>query len=234
MPVLQAAQEALLHLFFPHTCAGCGTDVLSSRQQLCASCIHALPQTHFVTHANNPVEQSFWGRLPLRAAAAVYYETKGSLLQRIIYACKYGGNKELGLALGRLMGTALNNSNRFGKIDALVPLPLHPKKERKRGFNQSLLLCHGISEETGIPVLKNAVRRNTPTQSQTRKNREQRWENMKDRFEITRATALQHKHLLLVDDVTTTGATIEACGRALLQADEVSLSVLTLAYAGGN
>lgn len=234
MPVLERVQEAFMHLLFPHTCAGCGSDVLGSKQQLCVQCVHAMPQTHFAAHANNPVEQSFWGRVPLRAGAALCYETKDSLLQRIIYACKYGGNKDLGVELGRLMGEALSNTNRFGKIDALVPLPLHPKKERKRGFNQSLLLCSGISEVTHLPIIKNAVRRTTPTQSQTRKNREQRWQNMKDRFELTNASFIHNKHLLLVDDVITTGATLEACGRALLEADGASLSVLTLAYAGGN
>lgn len=234
MTALQQIKGSLLHLIFPHTCAGCGTELHSNDTEVCAACLAGLPQTYFIEHGNNGVEKIFWGRLPLRAAAAGYYVTGESVMQHLLYACKYGGNKDLGRQLGRLLGHSLNNTHRFNAVDAVVPLPLHPKKERARGFNQALLLCQGIADVTGRPVLANAVVRTAYTQSQTRKNRTQRWQNMEQRFAVADVAALQGKHLLLVDDVVTTGATLEACGRALLQAPGVTLSLLTLCYAGGN
>ncbi|HEX8607121.1 MAG TPA: phosphoribosyltransferase family protein [Pedobacter sp.] len=170
----------------------------------------------------------FWGRLPLTHATAQYYFTRRSAIQKLMHELKYRGNKELGLYLGRLMGQQLQASNRFRYLDALVPLPLFPAKERKRGFNQAELLCRGISEVTGTPVLTSVVIRTTNTESQTKKNRLERWENMKGRFVLTNKDIIQGKHVLLVDDVVTTGATLEACGKVILDARDTRLSIATL------
>jgi ComF family protein len=152
------------------------------------------------------------------------------MMQHLMHQLKYRGNKALGVYLGKIMGTALEASNRFRYVDALIPLPLFPTKERKRGFNQATVLCEGIAEILGKPVLTNAVIRTAHTESQTKKNRIQRWQNMEGRFEVVNPAAVTGKHLLLVDDVITTGATLEACGAALLQTENTQLSLATLCY----
>lgn len=231
MPLLTDIKESVLHLIFPHVCAGCGNDVLPKEQALCLRCLDALPLTHYHRHADNPVEKTFWGRLPLVAATAPYYFTKESLMQRLMHQFKYKGNKELGLFLGRQMGTSLIETSRFSTIDVLVPLPLFNTRERKRGFNQATILCEGIADVLQKPVLKNSVIRTMHTESQTNKTRTERWQNMEGHFDITDTESIAGKHVLLVDDVVTTGATLEACGRALLQADGVQLSIATLCIA---
>ena len=221
-------KESLLHLVFPHVCEGCGSDVLDRRHFLCLHCLSSLPQTDFHLHANNPVEKIFWGRLPVTHAAAQYYFTKKTMLQGLMHNFKYRGNKELGLYLGRLMGQSLAQSNSFLYAEALVPMPLYPEKERRRGFNQAAVLCDGIAEELNKPVLRNAVIRTHATESQTKKSRVERWQNTEGRFEVKDEEALQSKHILLVDDVVTTGATLEACGRTILDVKDTQLSIATL------
>jgi ComF family protein len=151
-------------------------------------------------------------------------------MQHLMHQLKYRGNKELGVYLGRLMGYALEATNRFRYVDALVPLPLFPSKERKRGYNQAAVLCEGMAEAMGKPVLKDVVVRTAHTETQTRKNRIERWLNMEGRFELAKPQAIEGKHVLLVDDVMTTGATLEACGAVLLQGQNVQLSVATLCF----
>lgn len=231
MQLLTDIKDALLHVAFPQVCAGCGTDVVGNDQPLCLRCVDALPQTHFEQYDSNPAANVFWGRLPLAQATAHYYFTKGALLQRLMHQFKYRGNKALGFYLGRLMGTALVRAHRFQSIDALVPLPLFPAKERARGYNQATVLCNGIADVFQKPVLHKSVVRTMSTESQTKKSRIDRWQNMEGRFEITGAAGLSGKHLLLVDDVVTTGATLEACGRALLAVDGMQLSIATLCIA---
>lgn len=223
-------KESVFHLLFPHVCEGCGTDVIEQDHFLCLKCHASLPKTEFHLYPNNPIEKIFWGRLPIVNAYAQYYFTKASRLQHLMHQLKYRGNKELGLYLGRLMGHAMNESSRFRYVDALVPLPLFPAKEKKRGYNQATVLCEGIAEVLGKPILKDAIIRTVHTDSQTKKNRIQRWENMEGRFELVKPGAIKGMHLLLVDDVITTGATLEACGAELLEAENAQLSVATLCF----
>ncbi len=230
MNLIADIKEALLHLAFPHVCAGCGSNLLSTNNELCLRCHHQLPSTQFELHANNPIETAFFGRLQLTAATAQYYFTKQSLVQRLMHDFKYKGNKELGFYVGKLMGFALASSNRFTTIDALVPLPLFPSKERRRGYNQATVLCEGMNEVLQKPVLKDTVIRSTFTETQTKKNRVERWQNIEGRFEVANAALLTNKHLLLVDDVITTGATLESCGRVLLNGAGVQLSIATLCF----
>jgi ComF family protein len=221
-------KESVLQLIFPHVCDGCGSDLLNETSQLCLRCLHAMPETNFEKHAGNPVEKYFWGRLPLVSATAQYYFTKESLMQRLMHQFKYKGNKELGLQLGRLMGISLRDSGRFENVDALVPLPLFPSKEKKRGYNQSTILCEGITEIISLPVLNNVITRPQHTDTQTKKGRIERWKNIEGKFELINPSPIQNKHILLVDDVVTTGATLEACGTELLKADNIRLSIATL------
>ncbi|HYF32130.1 MAG TPA: phosphoribosyltransferase family protein [Chitinophagaceae bacterium] len=221
--------RSLSHLFFPQVCFGCGSDLVLRQQLLCLQCVHQLPYTGFQLRANNPVEKIFWGRLRIEQAAAVFYLTKDSVLENLLYQLKYKGNKETGLYCGRIMGEALRHTP-FTEADALVPLPLFAEKERKRGYNQAALLCEGMAAAMHKPVWKNTVQRVTGTQTQTRKNRVQRWENMQGRFMVSDAAKITGKHVLLVDDVITTGATLEACGTELVAAG-ARVSLATLGYA---
>ena len=197
---------------------------------LCLSCHANLPQTSFHLHPNNPIEKLFWGRLPITHATAQYYFSKETLVQRLMHQFKYRRNKDLGFFLGKMMGHQLLESNRFSYIDALVPLPLYALKERRRGFNQATVLCEGIAEVLKKPVLKDVVRRISYTESQTKKTRLQRWQNMEGRFEVLEKESIQGKHILLVDDVITTGATLEACGKAIFAEADVKLSLASLCF----
>lgn len=220
----------VFNLFYPHTCIGCGSDVIEKDNFLCLECLNDLPRTHFAMHKNNPVEKKFWGRLALASAMSEFYFAKGSMVQNMIHEFKYRGNKEAGFFLGTMMGNSLSNSNRF-PIDALIPLPLFEKKEKMRGFNQSEILCLGIAEVLGKPVIKNNVIRKIFTETQTKKHRVERWKNVEEIFFIKNPEELEGKHLLLVDDVITTGATIDACGTEILKIKNVVLSVASLAIA---
>ena len=224
-------KESFLHVVFPHVCDGCGSDLLNIESRLCIRCLASLPETNFEQHAGNPVEKMFWGRMPVVNAASHFYFTKESLIQHLMHQFKYKGNEDLGLQLGRMMGYAIRSSNRFHDIDALVPLPLFPSKEKKRGYNQATVLCKGIAEVLSLPVLNNVITRPQHTETQTKKGRFERWRNIEGKFYLPDPTAIQDKHLLLVDDVVTTGATLEACGNELLAAENVKLSLVTLCIA---
>ena len=197
---------------------------------LCMHCLSEMPETNFHMHANNPIEKKFWGRLPLASGTAQYYFTKESLMQHLMHQLKYKGNKDLGRQFGRLMGADLLQSNRFKYIDALVPLPLFPAKEKRRGYNQASILCEGIAEVMGIEILDRVIVRNQHTESQTKKGRIERWLNIEGKFELLYPEKIQHKHVLLVDDIITTGATLEACGQELMKADNVRLSIAAFCY----
>ena len=220
-------KKSFLHLLFPHVCTGCGNDILSEESELCMRCIAAMPETNFEIHPNNPVEKTFWGRLPLVGATAQFYFTKESLMQHLMHQFKYKRNKDLGFQLGKIMGEQINRSGRFA-ADALIPLPLFPGKEKRRGYNQATILCNGMAEMLNIPVLENAIIRPQHTETQTKKGRIERWKNMEGKFILTDPDTINNKHVILVDDVVTTGATLEACGNELLKAINVRLSVATL------
>jgi ComF family protein len=217
-----------LHLLYPHNCAGCGSDLLENDQEICMHCYAVLPETNFAAFAGNPIEKIFYGRLPVELATAGYYFNKQTVLQRLVHQLKYKGNKEVGWQLGKWLGLQLKSSNRFNGIDALVPLPLFPDKEKRRGYNQSTILCEGIADVLQLPVLNNAVIRKHYTDTQTKKGRSDRWTNVDNSFAIANAELLANKHVLLVDDVITTGATLEACGTALKTVQGLTLSIAAL------
>lgn len=223
-------RESFLHLLFPHICAGCGSDLLDRDMQLCLRCLERLPLTHFERYPHNPVEKIFWGRLPLAGASAQYYFTKESLVQHLMHQFKYRQHRELCFQLGSMMGDQLWRSGRFD-VDALVPLPLFPGKERKRGYNQAGILCEGLSETMHLPILHDVVTRPQHTETQTKKGRIERWKNIDGKFILKDPEQLRGKHILLVDDVVTTGATLESCGLELLKAGNVELSIATLCIA---
>jgi len=227
---LSEIKDSFLHLLFPHVCDGCGSDVLGKESTLCMRCIEAMPETNFELHPDNPVEKKFWGRLPVHQATAQFYFTRESLMQHLMHQFKYKRNKDLGNQLGRMMGESIKRSGRF-VVDALVPLPLFPAKEKRRGYNQATVLCEGMAESLQVPVLKDVVIRSQHTDTQTKKGRIERWQNMEGKFVLAKPELISNKNLLLVDDVITTGATLEACGAELLKAENVKLSIAALCYA---
>ncbi len=231
MLTFQQMLPAIRQLFYPHICIGCSSDIIDEHQLLCLRCMRALPYTHFANQANNPVEKIFWGRLPVKSAHSEFYFSKESLMQQLIHQLKYKQHLDIGLYLGELMGYSMLQSSRFSGIDILVPLPLYPDKERKRGYNQAAIIATGIATIMNLPISKQNVVRKKVTATQTKKHRIERWENVAESFSVIRPKELEGKEVLLIDDVLTTGATMEACGRVIINAANCTLSMATLAIA---
>jgi ComF family protein len=218
-----------MHLFYPHVCIGCGSDSITADRQLCLHCIVNLPVTNFFDQPRNPVEKKFYGRMDVAAAAAAYFFTKNSLVETLVYELKYKGNKAVGFYLGALLGNLISQS-RFESIDVVIPLPLNERRFKKRGYNQASLLCDGIVSVWHKSIDTTAVIRKINTETQTHRGRINRWENMDGVFAVVNPLALINKHVLLVDDVVTTGASLEACGAEILKVTGTTLSIATLAY----
>ena len=225
------AAQSLIQLFFPQTCRGCGSDAVSKEQLLCLSCLQRLPTTDFYPNAGNATEKILTGRLPFMNAASHFFYTQQSLIQELMHQFKYKGRQEIGEYFGKRMGEAILQSGRFQNIDAIIPMPLHKHKLKKRKYNQASILSNCIGEVLNRPVLEHIITRINAAGSQTHKNRIERWENIAGSFILQAPEVIAGKHLLLVDDVITTGATLEACGATLLKAPGASLSVCTLACA---
>jgi ComF family protein len=198
---------------------------------LCTECYISIPRTDYHLAEDNPVARLFWGRCGITRASAFSYYTKGSRIRKIIHSLKYKGIKELGTEMGRIYAASLRKSTFLDGIDMIIPVPLHPARERKRGFNQSDLICEGLSEISGIEVRRDVLKRISVSDTQTKRSRYERWVNVDGIFEVADQVAIEGKHLLLVDDVITTGSTIEACATELLKAKDVRVSVIALAVA---
>jgi ComF family protein len=231
MNLLKTLFSDTIHLLYPHLCTGCGSDLLQEKDLLCIKCIASLPHTGFAFHAANPAEKMFWGRILVTAAHSEFFFSKSSVMQQLVHELKYRNNKAIGFYLGKQMGKSLLNSNRFMNIDLIIPLPLFDRRERQRGYNQARVISEGISAVMQLPVNSNAVIRQYATETQTRKHRTERWHNVAKSFTVKDPAALEGKHLLLIDDVVTTGATLEAFGKAILNTVNADISIATLALA---
>ena len=223
--------EGFIGLLFPRTCCACGAYLSQQEDILCIACEYELPQTNFHLTEDNPVARRFWGRVDVKNATALYNFSKGGKVQHLIHQLKFKGKKEAGLFLGRKLGRQLVASPLYKDIDLVVPLPLHKKRLRQRGYNQCDLFAQGIAEALGTQWQPNVLVRSDFTTSQTKKGRIERWENVKDLFTLNKGFSIEGKNILLVDDVITTGATLEACATALLQANGATVSVATIAMA---
>lgn len=222
--------NSLTHFIYPHHCCGCGSDTLTDEQLLCVQCITHLPKTNFTNIYNNIIERKFYGRLNVKYATAAFYFTKQSLVQHLMHQLKYKGNKEVGDLFGKLLGTQLQQSAKYNDVDIIIPLPLNEKREHRRGYNQAAIIAHGIASVLNKPVNSKAVIRSINTETQTHHTRIERWQNMDGVFVVAKNDAITGKHVLLVDDIVTTGATLEACGKQILEAGAASLSIATVAY----
>ena len=224
--------HSTLNLFYPRVCAACGESLLKDEVTVCTTCRFTLPRTGYELHADNPVAQTFYGRVPFHAVTSCFFFAKSGKVQHLIHQLKYKGNKEAGFFLGQQMGESIKEAPLFQGIDYLIPVPLHPKREKQRGYNQSLMIAQGIREVTGIPIGDKYLVRGIYTETQTHKSAEERFKNVKDIFEVHHADELKGKHVLLIDDVLTTGATLESCARQLLEIPGITISAATAACAG--
>ena len=224
--------EHLGYLFYPRLCEGCSKPLLVEEDVLCLNCnVYNLPRTAYHHIADNETAMRFAGRVPIVRATSLAYFTAEGLLQHLLHQLKYNDKKEVGLFLGRQFGYDLKQTGWARDIDMIVPVPLHAKKEALRGYNQTELIANGMSAILDIPVDTNLLSRTRHTESQTQKTREQRIENMQDAFIVKNPLLYSNKHVLLIDDVLTTGATLEACARAVLSIPDVRISIATIGVA---
>ena len=221
----------LLGLFYPNLCLACGRNLSPQQEGICISCHYKLPRTRFHLETDNPFTERFWGRASLEAGAAFLYFTKGGRAQRLIHHLKYEGKREVGIYLGRLYGEMLRTAPAFRETTLILPVPLHPRKQHQRGYNQSALFAQGLSETMDIPWLANGLQRTEYTTTQTKKSRLERFDNVERAFIIPHPDKGKGQHVLLVDDVITTGATLEACARKVLELSGTKVSMATIAIA---
>lgn len=222
--------SSFIHLFYPRVCHGCGGDLISVEEYICLKCRQELVPSNYSTNKENRLYNNMVARIPIEEATAFYYFTKGGIVQNLLHELKYKGKTELGIHLGELYGQELQKHDRFKNIDVVIPVPLHDSKKSKRGFNQSEKLSQGICNSTTMKLELNVLTRNHFTETQTNKSRVERWENVKAAFSVNDINKLRGKHVLLVDDVITTGATLEACARKLMEIEGVKISIAALAY----
>lgn len=228
---IQSVFSDLADVIFPETCSACGNRLYKNEQLICIYCLSNLPRTHFHNDKENPVYKIFWGRVNVEFAAAFLFFSPKGIVQHMIHQLKYKGNKDIGIMLGRMYGEELKKSPDFSSVQCIVPVPLHPAKQRKRGYNQSEMIAQGLAQSLQIPVSTDGFKRKKHTESQTRKSRYKRWENVDSIFVRAHVGVFDNKHVLLVDDVITTGATIEACAQEILRDNNTRVSVVALACA---
>ena len=222
----------LLDLISPRLCVVCGERLAVTEEVICGKCNLHLPRTGFQRDAKeNNMAKMFWGQIPIERACALFYYEAHAETANILYELKYRNHPEIGETMGRMTARELQRGDFFDGIDGIVPIPLAKKRERQRGYNQSMEIAKGVSEVTGLPIYNKVVKRTKFEGSQTSKGRWERNENVEKVFELTDGNSIRGKHLLIIDDVVTTGATVIACSKELIKAGDVSISVLALGYA---
>jgi ComF family protein len=231
MLTVKEIADDVFSLFFPNLCLGCGQPLIRGEKTICSICHFHLPKTYFHNDPDNPLNKVFWGRVNLEAVASYLYFQKGSTVQSLLHQLKYKERPEIGYRIGKWYGQDLCYAAGFREAELVVPVPLHPKKLRRRGYNQSRMFAEGLASVMPARVEDRCLYRKVDSKTQTRKARYNRWENVENIFAVRNAEKIRGRHLLLVDDVITTGATLEACAQALLQVPDVRVSVATIAFA---
>lgn len=221
----------LLNLVYPHCCVVCGESLVQGEQFICLSCLHNMPKTNYHLQIENPVEKRFWGKVDLVRGTSFFHFHKGSDFQQLLYELKYKGNKELGEVVGRYAAVDLLEDPDFADIDVIVPVPLHANRLKERGYNQSEWIARGLAAVMHKPIDASHLIRMLPSSTQTRKTVYERYMNMEGIFQLNDPGVFEHKHVLLVDDVLTTGSTLEACILAIQHSEGVRVSIFTLAVA---
>lgn len=214
---------------FPRVCVCCQNVLIEKESFLCLPCSQNMPHTHFALYKDNPVEKLFWNKTPIDEATAAFFFTKKSMIQKMVHDFKYNNKPTLAYYLGRMLGELILQSNRFKNIDLIIPVPLHPIKKRQRGYNQASKIAQGVSFIIGIPMENKILNRTQYAHTQTRSTLYDRWTNVKQLFDIKYPEILTGRHILLIDDVITSGATLEACAKVTLAVNQTKVSVATLA-----
>jgi len=221
----------ILNLFFPQVCEVCGSGLVRGEKIICIRCHFNLPRTNYHDDDDNKTAQLFAGIVPFKKASSYFIYTKHSDYTNIIHGLKYEGKQEIGLYFGELFGNELKESGFCESIDCIIPVPLHKKRHRERGFNQSLCIAQGLSKATGLEIDNDSVKRIVYTKTQTKKSKMERFGNVDHIFKLNENHSLTNKHVLLIDDVITTGATIESLAQALESVEGITISIVSLALA---
>lgn len=232
MNLFKAALRALLAMFMPQQCAICGRRLSPGEQQICTTCTMSLPYTRFGARPDNAMERLLVGRFPLCRASAYMFYNSSTETRNLLFALKYRGAQGVGEEMGRRMAAEWQPMGFFEGVDIIVPVPLSRQRQRKRGYNQSLLIAQGISQITGISVDTSLLERIVDNPTQTRLSPSERIENVKGIFSAPKPESLNGRHILLIDDVLTTGATLTACADTLAKSGARLISIATLAVSG--
>lgn len=217
-------------LFFPRYCLSCSTSLVGGEETLCTRCIINLPKANYALD-DNPIKDRLIGRLPLSYGLVYLKLKKGGVVQKMLHQLKYNHHPEIGVKLGKVFGHELKENGLTDAFDLIIPVPLHVTRKRKRGYNQSAKFAEGLGYSLGVPWDETISVRKQRTKTQTNKSKLERWENVKDVFSMTKISSVEGKRILLVDDVITTGATLEACGSHLVRSGCAQLSVACIAEA---
>jgi ComF family protein len=220
-----------ISMLYPRYCFACKEGLVKGENMVCSNCMLEIPRTYFHLYNQNALFRRLNGRIPLQSAFAFFFFRKGGKVQHLLHALKYDRHPEIGEALGEVYGEELKKVELNQKFDCIVPVPLHPVRLRTRGYNQSEEFGRGLSKSLNIPLLSDALVRTVKTDSQTRKSKLNRWRNVTEVFQLQEPEQIYNKRVLLVDDVITTGATIEACAQELVTSSTTSVSIASIAYA---
>lgn len=223
--------DDLLSLVYPDLCIICGESLVRGEKMICLNCFNNIPKTNYHLEPDNTVEKRFWGKVPVYRGTSFFYFYKGSPFQKLLHELKYKGNKEIGEIIGKYAAIDLISSPDFCTVDVIIPVPLHPKKLAKRGYNQSECIANGLASVLKKPVDIYNLKRIRETKTQTKKSIFERYKNTKGVFALQDKTIFREKHVLIVDDVLTTGSTLEACMQVLMETKHIRISVFTLAIA---
>ena len=222
--------KSIFYLFFPKECICCDEQLVKNEVDICLKCRFELPITDFTNAIDNKVEQAFYGRVAIEYATALLFYRRKGMSQKLIYQLKYKGKQDIGNFLGKWLGHELSESERFPVVDYIVPVPLHPKKLKKRGYNQLSTFGKSISEVLKIPFIENVLVKKSISSTQTLKGRIDRWKNVNEIFYLIDRNVFKNKHILLIDDVITTGATLEACALELSKTKNIKISIATMTF----
>ena len=231
MKLLRSYLADFTSLLFPQLCPACGESLVAAEDVICTDCRYNLPFTNFHLQPDNIVARQFWGKVDVEAAYSLYYFAKGGKVQNLMHHFKYKGMQRIGNVLGNIAGRQLLQNDKFITTDYIIPVPLHTSRLKQRGYNQSKCFAQGLAEKLRAEVSDNNLVRIRATETQTHKSRFLRFENMQEVFKVMRPEELANKHVLLVDDIVTTGSTLEACSIELLKIPGLKLSIATIAYA---
>jgi len=220
----------ILNVFFPDICACCNTHLTRNEETICLVCRHDLPLTNFTNEENNLVEKSFFGRIKIENATSLFYFLKKGKTQQLLHELKYKNQQQIGALMGNWLGSEIKESKRFKSLDYIIPVPLHPKKLKSRGYNQVTTFGKSLENILKIPFDEGFLKKISSTKTQTKKLRLDRWKNVQELFVVQNASKLENKHILLIDDIITTGSTLEACCKSFSNIKGLKISIACIAY----